>query len=79
MFFLDPYVFSMFFLHVLHVNPGFSIHVLNSLYLTTIPESGIVGTYQFKVLIMAIRSFKNKICFRWENENALDVEIADYH
>ena len=117
--------------------------------LTTIPDSGIVGNYQFRVLIMAIRSFKNKgtedinygrsskdalkilpkelhrkaqiklarlgavtsmqdlqeirgnrfeklkgdrkgqyslrindqfrICFKWENENALDVEIVDYH
>ena len=22
---------------------------------------------------------KYRICFRWENENALDVEIVDYH
>jgi proteic killer suppression protein len=117
--------------------------------LTTIPESGKVGIYQFQILIMAIKSFKNKgtedvnygrsskdalkilpkelhrkaqiklarlgavtsmqdlqdirgnrfeklkgdrkgqysirindryrICFSWENENALDVEIVDYH
>jgi len=117
--------------------------------LAAIPEPGIVGNYQFQVLIMAIRSFKNKgtedinygrssknalkilpkelhrkaqiklarsgavtsmqdlqeirgnrfeklkgdrkgqysirmndqfrICFRWQNENALDVEIVDYH
>jgi proteic killer suppression protein len=117
--------------------------------LAAIPESGIVGYYQFRVLIMGIRSFKNKgtedindgrsskdalkilpkelhrkaqirlarrgavtsmqdlqgirgncfekmkgdrkgqysirmndqfrICFRWQDENALDVEIVDYH
>ena len=117
--------------------------------MTAIPESGIVGIYQFRILTMAIRSFKNKgteeinygrsskdaskilpkelhrkaqiklarlgavtsmqdlqeirgnryeklkgdrkgqysirindqfrICFRWQNENALGVEIVDYH
>ena len=51
--------------------------------LTAIPESGIVGNYQFQVLIMAIRSFKNKgtedINYGRSSKNALKILPKELH